>query len=449
MTAREYNFDGLVGPTHNYAGLSFGNVASAQHRQRVSNPRAAALEGLSKMRRLAELGIGQALLPPHPRPAWRWLHALGFRGTREQVLDAAFRTAPTLLASAYSASNMWTANAATVSPSADCADQRLHLSPANLASMLHRSLEAPQTYRVLRELFGRGDRIRVHPPLPAASAMADEGAANHTRCCATVAGPGVELFVYGRVALDPGAATPQRFPARQTRESCQALARRHQVAERQAVFAQQHPAAIDAGVFHNDVISVGHENLLLVHELAYVDQPRIVQELATAFESACGQPLNIVEISSRELALTDAVASYLFNSQLVTRRDGRFCMICPSECQENVAARRVLQRLLEEAAPIEQVEFLNLRQSMNNGGGPACLRLRVVLTEAEQQQVHPGIFYNADLHDQLVAWVSRHYRETLAPDDLRDPELARESQAALAELATILQLPEALLADTD
>ena len=26
--AYEVNFDGLVGPTHNYAGLSYGNVAS-------------------------------------------------------------------------------------------------------------------------------------------------------------------------------------------------------------------------------------------------------------------------------------------------------------------------------------------------------------------------------------------------------------------------------------
>ena len=52
-TAREFNFDGLVGPSHNYAGLSFGNVASFSNVKSASNPKQAALQGLAKMRALA------------------------------------------------------------------------------------------------------------------------------------------------------------------------------------------------------------------------------------------------------------------------------------------------------------------------------------------------------------------------------------------------------------
>ena len=46
-------FDGLAGTTHSYAGLSAGNLAAMPHAGQLGNPRAAALEGLAKMRLVA------------------------------------------------------------------------------------------------------------------------------------------------------------------------------------------------------------------------------------------------------------------------------------------------------------------------------------------------------------------------------------------------------------
>src|SRR5439155_14630490 len=137
--ARELNFDGLVGPSHNYGGLSFGNVASSQHEGESSNPRQAALQGLGKMRALYELGVPQGLFPPHMRPELSLARRLGFRGDDAQVLRDLGREMPLLLAACYSASSMWTANAATVSPSADSADGRVHFTTANLQNRIHRS----------------------------------------------------------------------------------------------------------------------------------------------------------------------------------------------------------------------------------------------------------------------------------------------------------------------
>ena len=45
MPLTEINFDGLVGPSHNYAGLSIGNLASTRNAGQLSQPRRAALEG--------------------------------------------------------------------------------------------------------------------------------------------------------------------------------------------------------------------------------------------------------------------------------------------------------------------------------------------------------------------------------------------------------------------
>jgi succinylarginine dihydrolase len=437
---REFNFDGLVGPSHNYAGLSYGNIASAQHYNSPSNPRAAALEGLDKMRLVADLGVAQAVLPPLARPNLRALHLLGFRGSPSAMLDAAHRADPAVLAAVWSASSMWTANAATVSPAPDCANGKLNFSPANLSSLLHRSLEAEQTTRILREVFRSPERFAVHEPLPGGNALSDEGAANHTRLAGQSDSPGLEIFCYGRVAFDPARTGPQRFPARQTLEACQAIARRHQLDPERTFFLQQHPAAIDAGVFHNDVISVGCENVLLVHEQAYVDQPLVLGQITRKFAECFDRPLQVVEFSARELPLADAVQSYLFNSQLLRRPDGGMTLLCPVDCQSNRAASGCLTRLLDLGTQVDQVRFVNLRQSMNNGGGPACLRLRVSLTEADAAAIHRGVVWTPELDSRLRAWVQRNYREQLAPDDLRDPRLVDETFTAQEELARILGL---------
>lgn len=438
--AREYNFDGLVGQTHNYAGLSFGNVASAHNLNSVANPKQAALQGLAKMRALAARGFAQAVLPPQLRPNFQLLRRVGFSGSDAEVIARTWKEAPVLLASAYSAAPMWTANAATVSPSADTSDGRLHLTVANLNNKMHRSYEHLQCERALRAIFHDEKHFALHGALPLTPAFGDEGAANHTRLCSAYGAQGVEMFVYGRIEFQPDMPAPRHFPARQTLEASQAVARLHGLHDRRTVFAQQHPDTIDQGVFHNDVIAVGNGDVLFYHERAFLDERATMDALARAMADA-DVKLRAIRVAASEVAVADAVSSYLFNSQLLSRPSGAMTLVVPQECQENKAVSRYLQRLIASKGPIDELLSFDLRQSMRNGGGPACLRLRIVLTDAQAAAMHQGVVLTETLYAQLVQWVEKHYRDRLAPQDLADPALAVEVRSALEELSVILQLP--------
>lgn len=440
MTAREFNFDGLVGPSHNYAGLSFGNVASFSNVRSASNPKQAALQGLAKMRALAQRGFAQALLPPQSRPNFRLLRKIGFTGTDAQVLEKAYRESPVILACAYSASAMWTANAATVSPSADTHDGRVHFTPANLNNKLHRADEHPQSERTLRAIFKDDTYFSVHPALPGTPAFGDEGAANHTRFAATHGSKGVEFFVYGRVEFDPSAPSPKKYPARQTFEASAAIARLHGLDPLRTVYASQSPDVIDHGVFHNDVIAVGSANVLFYHECAFANEAVALADLRNAMTTVNAE-LVPVRVPLADVTVADAVASYLFNSQLLLKDTGKMALVIPQECHENAAVAKYLDGMVASGGPIDELLHFDLRQSMRNGGGPACLRLRVVLTDEEAQAMHQGVIMTEDLYHKLVAWVEKHYRDTIEPKDLADPQLAIECQAALDELTKILNLP--------
>jgi len=434
ISAQEANCDGLVGPTHSYVGLSPGNLASQKNAGEVSNPRGAALEGLGKMRKLADWGVPQFVLPPHERPDISLLKSLGFSGSDGAVLEQAWTTAPALAAAACSASPMWAANAATVTPSADAADGRVHFTPANLLTNLHRSLEGPQTARSLRRLFPDPEHFAVHDPLPAQPYFADEGAANHVRLCAEHGAPGVNLFVWGRGAWEHWDG---HFPARQTREAFEAVERRHGTAR--GVFPRQGKAAINGGAFHNDVVCVGTRECLFFHERAFEDRAAMEAEVRAAakglFEPA------FVEISEADLPMADLVASYLFISQLlVIPGEARLVLLAPAETRDNPRAYAVAESLAASNGPIGRVEYVDVRQSMRNGGGPACLRLRVVLTEAELAAANPAQRFDAALQARLADWIGRRYRDRLAPADLVDPALLTESREALDELTGILNL---------
>ncbi|RAH37764.1 N-succinylarginine dihydrolase [Halomonas sp. SL1] len=437
MSVREVNFDGLVGPTHNYSGLAHGNVASMSHEGLVANPREAALQGLEKMKSLMDAGYAQGVLPPQQRPDLGALRDLGFAGSDAQVLARAADEAPQVLRAVCSASSMWTANAATVTPSVDAPDGRAHFTPANLQSSFHRYLEPATTGRVLASIFADEARFAHHPVLPATPAFSDEGAANHTRLAGDHGEPGVHLYVYGRQAFGGDGIAPRRYPARQTLEASQAVARQHGLSDAQTVFAQQHPEAIDAGVFHNDVIAVGNGPVLLYHEVAFRDE----QGTLDALRERMASPLIPVRVPVEAVSLDDAVASYLFNSQLLSNPDGTMTLVVPGECQEREAVWRCLQdHLLAGHNPISEVVVKDVKQSMRNGGGPACLRLRVALSEAERAALSGRVLLDDALHGELVAWVERHYRDRLAPADLADPALASETLAALDELTGLLRL---------
>jgi len=434
MLAREANYDGLIGPTHNYGGLSTGNLASAKNKGLIASPRAAALQGLQKMKLMADAGLIQGVLPPQARPNIPELRLMGFSGSDEDVLANAWRANPVLVRNMSSASSMWSANAATVSPSADCADGRLHLTPANLSTMLHRSIEHEQTGRALRAAFP--DAL-VHDALPMQSTYSDEGAANHVRLCADQGSAGVELFVYGRDALSGIAGT--KFPSRQTLQASRIIATRHQLSGARTVFAQQAAKVIDAGAFHNDVVCVGARQCLFYHEHAFEDTAGTLRAISKAAEGLFTP--QFVEVSNEEVPIKDAISAYLFNSMLVQLPEQeRLTLIAPTETQDNPHTKAYCDKLVAGNGPIGAVKYVDVRQSMRNGGGPACLRLRVVLTDAELATANSKMLLNDLLFKQLSSWVSKHYREDMAPDDLGDPKLMHESFTALDALTGIMGL---------
>jgi succinylarginine dihydrolase len=415
MAIGEINFDGIVGPSHNYAGLSLGNLASTRNAGQVSQPRAAALEGVAKMRANLDLGLVQGIFLPHPRPNNAWLAELGTTiGQAETALAA----------NAMSASAMWAANAATVSPAPDTADQRCHLTVANLRTMPHRSHEWPATLAQLRLAFGDAGQFVVHDPIPLA--FGDEGAANHMRLAPTYGEPGVEIFVYG--------VSGGGFPARQNLEASKAIARLHRLDPARTLFADQSEEAIAAGAFHNDVVAVANGPLLFAHEKAFADRARLIadcERLVPGFE--------LVEVPEAEVSLAEAISSYVFNAQLVSPPDGETTLIVPAEARETPSVWAWLQRHVAGNGPIRRVEVVDVRQSMANGGGPACLRLRVV---ADPATVDPRFLVDHARLEVIAKVVERLWPPEIHNDNLQNPALIRDIETARGALLDALDLGE-------
>ena len=415
----EINFDGIVGPSHNFAGLSLGNLAATRNAGSTAFPREAALQGLAKMRANLALGLHQGILLPHDRPNDAWLAKLGL------TMDGADRV---LRANALSASPMWAANAATVSPAPDTTDGRCHLTVANLVTMPHRSHEWPGTLAQLRLAFADADHFAVHGPVPAP--FGDEGAANHMRLATGHARPGIEIFVYGT----SGGA----FPARQHRQASEAVARLHGLDTDTVLFAEQSPQAIAAGAFHNDVVAVANGPVLFAHEQAFADPAALYAQIRTRLPQA-----EIVEVPASAVSLEDAIASYLFNALLVTLPEGGMALILPTEAQANERVWSWLTELVARNGPIRRLVPVEVRQSMSNGGGPACLRLRVV---ADPATVDPRFLVDENRLGVIEAIVERHWPRQIAPDDLDSPTLWAEIRTARAALLAALDL-EILLRD--
>ena len=412
---REIQFDGIVGPSHNYAGLSLGNLAATRNAGATSRPRDAALEGLAKMRAVMDLGQTQGILLPHDRPSRAWLARLG--STIEEASVA-------LRANALSASAMWAANAATVSPAPDAADGRCHLTVANLLTMPHRSHEWTGTLAQLRMAFADASHFAVHAPVPAP--FGDEGAANHLRLSASHAAPGVELFVYGE--------SGGPFPARQHAEASGAVARLHGLSPQRTVFARQSDESIAAGAFHADVVMVANGQVLFVHQQAFADPAAVYEALRRLLPE-----IEIIEVPASAVSLADAVAAYLFNAQLVSLPDGGMALVLPTEAQANAGVWTWLQGLIARNGPVRQLVPVAVRQSMANGGGPACLRLRVV---ADPAAVDPRFLVDHDRLDMIEGIVRAHWPATIAPAELAVPALWADIAKARTSLLDALNLGE-------
>ena len=260
----EVNFDGLIGPTHNYSGLSEGNNASKENYSSPSNPKKAALQGIKKAETLISYGSQQGFFLPHERPFIPGLKKLGFNGTDEEILSLAFRHSKVLLNNFSSASSMWAANAATISPSPDTQDNKIHLTPANLNSMFHRSIETEFTYQQCKIIFPK-EYFEIHNPAVSISGYGDEGAANHLRISKSHNEKGFEIFVYG----ESGFKTAKKSVKRQALEVSRSIALNHKLDMQNTFFLQQNHQAVEEGSFHNDIVSLSNENVFIAHEKAF------------------------------------------------------------------------------------------------------------------------------------------------------------------------------------
>lgn len=414
MSLVEINFDGIVGPTHNYAGLSFGNLAATAHAGDVSYPKAAALQGLAKMRSNMHLGLAQGFFVPPARPNGRFLASIAADHT----------TDPRLLAAAWSASSMWTANAATVSPSPDTSDGRCHLTPANLVTMPHRFQEWQDTARQLELAFSSQAHFTVHAPV--LHCFGDEGAANHMRMGTSHQAPGIEIFVYGR--------TGGQFPARQHEQASRITARKHGLDPERVLFVEQNPEAIAAGAFHNDVVAVANEHVLFTHEMAFADPQGTYDAIRAKLPEA-----EIIIVPASSVSLEEAIRTYLFNAQLVTLPTGEMTLVVPMEAWDSATVRMWLDVLLAGNGPIRQVVPVDVKQSMANGGGPACLRLRVV---ADPATVDSRFLLDDATADVLAGVIDAHWPEQIELADLGSETLERTVLDARNRLLQALDLQE-------
>ena len=432
----EINFDGLIGPTHNYSGLSDGNIASKKNFFSVSNPKEAALQGLKKAKILINAGLNQGLFLPHERPFIPGLKKLGFSGDNETILKSAYEYSKVLLSNFSSASSMWAANAATISPSPDTKDGKVHITPANLNTMFHRSLESDFTYTQCKLIFSDTCFV-VHKPALSISGYGDEGAANHLRISKTHEDKGFEIFVFGESAFKEEAFAEYQktsFIKRQALEVSKSVALSHKLDRNNVFYLQQHPRAIDKGSFHNDIVSLSNENIFIAHEKAFLNRDvlnHVLKHLELEVEN-----FNYIEIPDKEIPLDDIISSYLLNSQLFTNGEGEMQLILPAEVQNYENCMQWLDKL-KQTSDVKLFDFVNIKQSMMNGGGPACLRLKVILNEDEINKVNKNFILNNKHLELIEDLIEREYRDELYPDDLKDPSLLDESRRVLDELTQI------------
>ena len=137
----------------------------------------------------------------------------------------------------------------------------------------------------------------------------------------------------------------------------------------------------------------------------------------------------LVEVPDAEVPLADAIRSYLFNAQLVTPPDGAMTLVAPTECRDTPSVKAWIERHLASNGAIRRVEFVDVRQSMANGGGPACLRLRVACDPGD---VDPRFLVDEAKLDRLADVIAAHWPEEIASSDIQSPALVADIERAAA-----------------
>ena len=438
MKSHPLYIDGLVGPTHYYGGLSFGNRASMSSRSRISSPKQAALQGLLKMKMIMDMGGKQAILPPHARPDLQFLHECGYKGHKKKVLNDVIKSSPSLLLSAFSSSFMWVANIGVLSPSFSTGDGKVHITPANLGATVHRHIEPQFSAKLLKMLFKEGHKFVHHDPV--VKCFSDEGAANRVMLSGNDNSSIVTLFVYGRSEFSPLVDYPKFYPARQTKEAIEVNIRNHQLNDHNVMIVQQSPQAIDAGVFHNDVISFGSKKLFICHDEAFVHQNIFLPKLLEKFQKVTNEELHILQVSKDCLTLDEVVDSYFFNSQFVETVDGRLHLLLPERCKKYEKIELFCKYLVDKLKVVDSCQYVSLDQSMGNGGGPACLRIQINLTKDEHEAVDQRFILTPDLYMKLENWINTYYRDELHMEDFQDHRFVDEVFGALDKLTGLLGL---------
>jgi succinylarginine dihydrolase len=438
---REINLSGLVGVTHNYCGLTLGHTTNISFEGNETNPRQAALEALERIKMLHDRGVVQIIMPPHDRPSLFLLKRLGFSGTNQEIIQKAFKQDPIVYAGACSASSMWINSAIMATPSLDTTDGRVHFTPANLANKFHRSLEQRTNHRFLKLIFSDEDYFTVHQALPSMNALNDEGASNFMRFSPAMDQRGLGVFVYRKNAFKPNAPKPRYHPTGQTCQASRAISRLHNMQDEHTLFVQQNPIAVDAGVYHNDVIATAHKNVLLYHDQAFLDTHKVVRKIEETYQQLYNQDLCLINVGVHEITLAEAVHTCLFNSQIIDVNETEMAIIAPSMCQQNKVIKKAIEKFVTDSRnPITSVSYVPLRDTIKNGGGPASMRLSLFLTEDEQQRILSSVIFTHELYEKLKTWISKYYREKLVPNDLADPQLMVENHSSLDELTQILKL---------
>ena len=327
-----------------------------------------------------------------------------------ESIQSIYDKGPKYLSTISSSSFMWMANSATVSPSVDHKDNKLHITPSNLALTPHRSLEINQTQFLFSELFNNTDQFRVHLPSP--NYFRDEGAANHIRFAPSLESKGLHLMVYSCESEQIEKDVTDSFPGRQTKEASKFIIQQQGVSDSQVVFAKQNSDSVQQGIFHNDVISSGHLDLFITHELAFEDTNLVINDLQSKYYALHKENLNVVVIKESMLSIKECVLTYFFNMQIISPNSNDMELILPMECLGNQRIQTVLTYIQEKEERIKDIHYVQLNESMKNGGGPACLRLRLQLTMPQWTVIPSKFKFNDKLYKDLIEIIQTNYPES-------------------------------------